>query len=124
MQENVQSVLASQEQVEMLMTQIEVALSEVEVVESRLNMYEEVISHVRDALEKMEEKNSLINVVNGNNQKLLAELENVIVSMGFTCVIFMHVLPLIMHMLPLMCVSWLMYPILHCPFTVSAGTGW
>lgn len=72
-------MLASQEQVEMLMTQIEAALSEVNVVETRLNMYEEVISHVRDALEKMEEKNSLINIVNGNNQKLLAELENVIV---------------------------------------------
>lgn len=64
----------------MLMTQIEAALSEVDVVESRLNVYEEVISHVRDALEKMEEKNSLINIVNCNNQKLLAELENVIVS--------------------------------------------
>ncbi|XP_034249053.1 exocyst complex component 1 isoform X2 [Thrips palmi] len=76
--ENVQSVLASQEQVEMLMTQIEAALTEVDVVETRLNMYEEVISHVRDALEKMEEKNSMINIVNCNNQKLLAELENVI----------------------------------------------
>lgn len=80
MQENVQSVLASQEQVEMLMNQIEAALTEVDVVETRLNVYEEVISHVRDALEKMEEKNSMINIVNCNNQKLLAELENVIVS--------------------------------------------
>lgn len=82
-------MLASQEQVEMLMTQIEAALSEVNVVETRLNMYEEVISHVRDALEKMEEKNSLINIVNGNNQKLLAELENVIVRpfLSFTVIL-------------------------------------
>lgn len=83
-------MLASQEQVEMLMTQIEAALSEVNVVETRLNMYEEVISHVRDALEKMEEKNSLINIVNGNNQKLLAELENVIVRPFLS---FMVILP-------------------------------
>ncbi|RZF37975.1 hypothetical protein LSTR_LSTR005475 [Laodelphax striatellus] len=76
--ENVQSVLASEQQVTQLMSQLEVAMSEVEKVEAQLNSYEDVLCHVRNTMEKMEEKNMLIEVANRNNQKLLAELEKVV----------------------------------------------
>ncbi|KAJ9582030.1 hypothetical protein L9F63_003613 [Diploptera punctata] len=76
--ENVHSVLASEQQVEQLMVQIEAAIGEAEQVEARLDAYDEVLCHIRDTMEKMEEKNLLIEVANRNNQKLLAELEQVI----------------------------------------------
>ncbi|XP_039288046.1 exocyst complex component 1-like isoform X3 [Nilaparvata lugens] len=76
--ENVQSVLASEQQVTSLMTQLEVAMAEVEKVEVQLNSYEDVLCHVRNTMHKMEEKNMLIEVANKNNQKLLAELEKVV----------------------------------------------
>jgi hypothetical protein len=76
----VHSVLASEQQVAQLMVQIEAAISEAEQVEARLDSYDEVLCHIRDTMEKMEEKNLLIEVANRNNQKLLSELEQVIVS--------------------------------------------
>jgi len=79
LQENVQSVLAAEQQVEQLMQQLESAIAEAERVEERLDAYDEILRHVRDAMEKMEEKNMLITIANINNQKLLVELENVIV---------------------------------------------
>lgn len=62
------------------MSQLEVAMNEVERVEAQLNSYEDVLCHVRNTMEKMEEKNMLIEVANRNNQKLLVELEKVVVS--------------------------------------------
>jgi hypothetical protein len=73
-------VLASEQQVAQLMVQIEGAIAEAEQVEARLDSYDEVLCHIRDTMEKMEEKNLLIEVANQNNQKLLSEVEQVIVS--------------------------------------------
>lgn len=73
-------MLASEQQVAQLMVQIEATIAEAEHVEARLDSYDEVLCHVRDTMEKMEEKNLLIEVANRNNQKLLSELEQVIVS--------------------------------------------
>lgn len=72
--------MASEQQVTQLMNQLEVAINEVERVEAQLNSYEDVLCHVRNTMEKMEEKNMLIEVANRNNQKLLSELEKVVVS--------------------------------------------
>lgn len=78
--ENVQCVLASEAQVETLMEQLELAISEADKIEKRLDNYDEILCHVRDTMEKMEKKNSMISIVNQNNLLLLKELENVIVS--------------------------------------------
>ncbi|CAG2065902.1 unnamed protein product [Timema podura] len=75
---NVHSVLASEQQVALLTVQIEAAIGEAEKLESRLDSYDEVLCHIRDTMEKMEEKNLLIEVANANNQKLLAQLQTVI----------------------------------------------
>ncbi|XP_063909269.1 exocyst complex component 1 isoform X2 [Zophobas morio] len=75
--ENVQCVLASEEQVEMLMGQLKVAIDEADRLEKQLDSYDEILCHVRDTMEKMEKKNSMISVVDKNNQLLLRELENI-----------------------------------------------
>ncbi|KAJ3665475.1 hypothetical protein Zmor_000968 [Zophobas morio] len=76
--ENVQCVLASEEQVEMLMGQLKVAIDEADRLEKQLDSYDEILCHVRDTMEKMEKKNSMISVVDKNNQLLLRELENIV----------------------------------------------
>ncbi|CAH1965658.1 unnamed protein product [Acanthoscelides obtectus] len=79
--ENVQCVLASEEQVESLMEQLELAINEADKLEDQLDAYDEILCHVRDTMEKMEKKNSMISVVNTNNQKLMHDLENVITKL-------------------------------------------
>lgn len=78
--ENVQCVLASEAQVESLMEQLDIAIAEAEKLEKRLDGYDEILCHVRETMEKMEKKNSMISVVNKNNTLLLKELENIVVS--------------------------------------------
>jgi exocyst complex component 1 len=77
---NVQSVLASEKQVELLMEEIETAILEAEKVEQRLDDYDEILCHIRDTMEKMGEKNTMIEIANSNNVKLMQELEKVVVS--------------------------------------------
>jgi hypothetical protein len=77
--ENVQCVLASEEQVESLMGQLEIAINEADRLEKQLDSYDEILCHVRDTMEKMEKKNSMISVVDKNNQLLLQELEKIVV---------------------------------------------
>lgn len=78
---NVQSVLASEKQVDALMEQIETAINETEKVEQRLDEYNEILCHTRDSMEKMGEKNSMIDIANKNNIKLLHELERVVTQL-------------------------------------------
>lgn len=77
---NVESILASkaEEKVITLMQIIDTAIDEVECVEKILDEYEEIMSNIRDSMEKMGEKNSMIEIANKNNLKLLQELEKVI----------------------------------------------
>ncbi|KAF2900398.1 hypothetical protein ILUMI_05792 [Ignelater luminosus] len=76
--ENVQCVLASETQVEALMEQLETAITEADKIEKRLDTYDEILRHVRDAMEKMEKKTSMITIANRNNLHLLHELENIV----------------------------------------------
>lgn len=79
MQENVQNILASETQVDSLMLQIEKGIEEAEKLEARLNAYDEILCHIRDTMEKMEEKNTMIEIANKNNLKLKTDLENIVV---------------------------------------------
>ncbi|XP_050532723.1 exocyst complex component 1 isoform X2 [Daktulosphaira vitifoliae] len=76
--ENIQSVLASEPQVTKLMDQLETAIQEIEIVESALDSYDETLRHVRDTIDKMDQKNANIQTANKNNEKLLNELQQVI----------------------------------------------
>lgn len=77
---NVESILASkaEEKVLSLMQQIDSAIDEVETVEKALDDYEEIMSNIRDSMEKMGEKNTMIEIANKNSLKLLQELEKII----------------------------------------------
>lgn len=81
---NIQSVLASEKQVDALMQQIETAIVEAERVERRLDGYDEILCHVRETMEKMEEKNAMIEIANKNNIKLLMELEKVVTQLDLS----------------------------------------
>lgn len=72
---NVQSVLASEIQVNALMSQIETAITEAEGIEARLDGYDSILYHIRETMEKMGEKNAMIGIANTNNHQLLNELE-------------------------------------------------
>lgn len=78
---NIQSVLASEQQVDALMEQIETAIVEAEKVEHRLDEYDEILCHIRETMEKMGEKNAMIEIANRNNIKLLSELEKVVIQL-------------------------------------------
>lgn len=60
------------------MDQIETAIVEAEKVEKRLDDYDEILCHIRDTMEKMGEKNQMIEIANTNHVKLLQELEKVV----------------------------------------------
>lgn len=77
---NVESILASkaEEKVLGLIQIIDSAIDEVETVERTLNEYEEIMSLIRESMNKMGEKNATIVIANSNNMKLLQELEKLI----------------------------------------------
>lgn len=60
------------------MNQIDTAISEVENVETQMDDYDQTLCHIRDAMEKMREKNEMIEIANSNNIKLLQGLEKVV----------------------------------------------
>lgn len=77
-EENLQSVLSSEHEVAELINKLDLAINEIENLESQLSSYDEILDHVRTTIEKMEQKNALIKVVNENNEKLLSRLEKVV----------------------------------------------
>lgn len=99
--ENVQCVLASEEQVESLMGQLEIAINEADRLEKQLDSYDEILCHVRDTMEKMEKKNSMISVVDKNNQLLLQELEKIVVCGSYATqnTVILHLLRSIFSMI-------------------------
>lgn len=76
-----QSVLASEKQVMMLMEHIDKAISEADKFEERLDSYEEILGHVKETMEKIGGKNAMIKIANNNNITLKEELSKIIVSM-------------------------------------------
>lgn len=77
----VQSVLASEKKVDALMEQLEATILQAELIETRIDAYDEILCHIRDTMEKMEEKNAMIEIANNNSIKLQQELEKVIIQL-------------------------------------------
>ncbi|XP_013100310.2 exocyst complex component 1 [Stomoxys calcitrans] len=80
---NIQSVLASEKQVMMLMEHIDKAIGEADKFEERLDSYEEILSHVKETMEKIGGKNAMIKIANNNNIKLKEELSKIITQLDF-----------------------------------------
>lgn len=77
--------MASEEGVESLMQLLQVAMDEAAMIEDKLNSYDELLKNVRDNILMMEEKDSIIHIQNSNNQKLMEELETLIVCHFIFC---------------------------------------
>ncbi|XP_037820540.1 exocyst complex component 1 [Lucilia sericata] len=80
---NMQSVLASEKQVMLLMEHIDKAIGEADKFEERLDSYEEILGHVKETMEKIGGKNAMIKIANNNNIKLKEELSQIISQLDF-----------------------------------------
>ncbi|XP_011497897.1 PREDICTED: exocyst complex component 1 [Ceratosolen solmsi marchali] len=79
--ENIQSVLASEPQVLQLMSGIEAAINEASLVEAQLTVYDEALGRIREAMERVGQKNHAIHIANRNAKLLLEQLEVVITQL-------------------------------------------
>ncbi|XP_005045358.1 PREDICTED: exocyst complex component 1 isoform X3 [Ficedula albicollis] len=72
---NIQSIMASEKQVNILMKLLDEALKEVDQIELKLSSYEEMLQSVKEQMDQISESNHLIHLSNTNNVKLLSEIE-------------------------------------------------
>lgn len=80
LQANIQSIMASEKQVNILMKLLDEALQEVDQIEFKLSSYEEMLQSVKEQMDQISESNHLIHISNTNNVKLLSEIEFLVVS--------------------------------------------
>ncbi|XP_062411671.1 exocyst complex component 1 isoform X4 [Sardina pilchardus] len=72
---NIQSIMASEKQVSILMDLLDEALREVDTIEGKLSSYEEMLQSVKDQMDQISQSNRLIQISNSNNGKLLDEIQ-------------------------------------------------
>ncbi|KAJ7986479.1 hypothetical protein DPEC_G00340310 [Dallia pectoralis] len=72
---NIQSIMASEKQVNILMQLLDEALSEVDTIEGKLSSYEEMLQSVKEQMDQISQSNRLIHISNTNNGKLLNEIQ-------------------------------------------------
>uniref|UniRef100_UPI00398E7E0D exocyst complex component 1 isoform X5 n=1 Tax=Pristiophorus japonicus TaxID=55135 RepID=UPI00398E7E0D len=72
---NIQSIMASEKQVNILMQLLDEALKEVDEIEHKLSSYEEMLQSVKEQMDHISQSNDLIQLSNTNNMKLLEEIE-------------------------------------------------
>lgn len=81
-QANIQSIMASEKQVNILMQLLDQALGEVDNIEGKLLSYEEMLQSVKEQMDQISQSNRLIQISNTNNDKLLDEIQFLVVSLG------------------------------------------
>uniref|UniRef100_A0A673GVI4 Exocyst complex component 1 n=1 Tax=Sinocyclocheilus rhinocerous TaxID=307959 RepID=A0A673GVI4_9TELE len=72
---NIQSIMASEKQVNILMQLLDQALAEVDNIEGKLLSYEEMLQSVKEQMDQISQSNRLIQISNTNNGKLLDEIQ-------------------------------------------------
>ncbi|XP_070816115.1 exocyst complex component 1 isoform X1 [Chaetodon trifascialis] len=72
---NIQSIMASEKQVNILMQLLDEALGEVDTIEGKLSSYEEMLQSVKEQMDQISQSNRLIQISNTNNSKLLDEIQ-------------------------------------------------
>uniref|UniRef100_A0A8B9JWB7 Exocyst complex component 1 n=1 Tax=Astyanax mexicanus TaxID=7994 RepID=A0A8B9JWB7_ASTMX len=72
---NIQSIMASEKQVNILMQLLDEALTEVDTIEGKLLSYEEMLQSVKEQMDQISQSNRLIQISNTNNGKLLDEIQ-------------------------------------------------
>lgn len=72
---NIQSIMASEKQVNILMNLLDEALKEVDQIEGKLSSYEEMLQSVKEQMDHISESNHLIELSKANSETLLGEIE-------------------------------------------------
>ncbi|KAM4807666.1 exocyst complex component 1 [Rhinophrynus dorsalis] len=72
---NIQSIMASEKQVNILMQLLDEALKEVDQIEGKLSSYEEMLQSVKEQMDQISESNHLIELNKKNSDTLLSEIE-------------------------------------------------
>ncbi|XP_040190647.1 exocyst complex component 1 isoform X1 [Rana temporaria] len=72
---NIQSIMASEKQVNILMQLLDEALKEVDQIEGKLSSYEEMLQSVKEQMDQISESNHLIELSKTNSETLLGEIE-------------------------------------------------
>lgn len=72
---NIQSIMASEKQVNILMNLLDEALKEVDQIEGKLSSYEEMLQSVKEQMDHISESNYLIELSKANSETLLGEIE-------------------------------------------------
>ncbi|KAK3099143.1 hypothetical protein FSP39_000104 [Pinctada imbricata] len=78
---NIHSIMGSEDQVLNLMRLLDDGIGQAEHIEDKLDFYDNILQNVKDQMEVMKDKDTLINVRNSNHQKLLEELDNVVTQL-------------------------------------------
>ncbi|XP_019752464.1 exocyst complex component 1 isoform X4 [Hippocampus comes] len=81
---NIQSIMASEKQVNTLMQLLDEALGEVDTIEGKLSSYEEMLQSVKDQMDQISQSNRLIQISNANNGKLLNEIQFLVHNMDLS----------------------------------------
>ncbi|KAG8453779.1 hypothetical protein GDO86_000416 [Hymenochirus boettgeri] len=81
---NIQSIMASEKQVNILMQLLDEALKEVDQIEGKLSSYEEMLQSVKDQMDQISESNHLIELTKRNSDKLLGEIEYLVNHMDLS----------------------------------------
>ncbi|XP_053559926.1 exocyst complex component 1 isoform X3 [Bombina bombina] len=72
---NIQSIMASEKQVNILMKLLDEALQEVDQIEGKLSSYEEMLQSVKEQMDHISESNRLIELSKRNGDIMLREIE-------------------------------------------------
>ncbi|XP_061834108.1 exocyst complex component 1 isoform X7 [Nerophis lumbriciformis] len=81
---NIQSIMASEKQVNILMKLLDEALGEVDTIEGKLSSYEEMLQSVKEQMDQISQSNRLIQISNTNNGKLLDEIQFLVHNMDLS----------------------------------------
>uniref|UniRef100_A0A8D3AUL7 Exocyst complex component 1 n=1 Tax=Scophthalmus maximus TaxID=52904 RepID=A0A8D3AUL7_SCOMX len=79
---NIQSIMASEKQVNILMQLLDESLSEVDTIEGKLSSYEEMLQSVKEQMDQISQSNRLIQISNTNNGKLFLDTNYMDLSKG------------------------------------------
>lgn len=75
---NIHSIMGSEDQVLNLMRLLDDGIQQAETIESKLDSYDKILQSVKEQMEVMRDKDTLMAVRNANHQKMLEELESIV----------------------------------------------
>ncbi|KAK7495288.1 hypothetical protein BaRGS_00013470 [Batillaria attramentaria] len=75
---NIHSIMGSEDQVLNLMRLLDEGITEAERIENKLNSYDLILANVKEQMEVMQDKDTLVTLRNTNHQRLLEHLQHLV----------------------------------------------